>query len=232
MGLRFDPRTKVICILLTVICTIFMKSLTQEVYLVILICSFGALNGRIEKSIVLCSLFVVAYFAWNIMIIKSVGTYQPTVLAWLCLVFKLFPCCVISGIAIKTTKTNEFLTAMNQSHIPKQLVIPLAVLLRYSPTVREDWGYIKDAMKFRGVSPTIANFIMHPITTVECLYVPLLITASKTADELCIASVTRGIENPYQRTSIREVKFRVYDYMTIVAFIIITIIIIISGVNL
>lgn len=32
--------------------------------------------------------------------------------------------------------------------------------------------------------------------TIECIYVPLMMAASKAADELSIASITRGIENP------------------------------------
>ena len=94
------------------------------------------------------------------------------------------------------SRFNDFLTAMSQSHVPKQVIIPMAVLLRYMPTLKEDWGYIKDAMILRGVTPSLTGFIKSPVTTVECLYVPLLITASKTADDPSIAAVTRGIENP------------------------------------
>ena len=46
----------------------------------------------------------------------------------------------------------------------------------------------------RDVSPSFRGFLSHPGMTVECIYVPLMMTASKAADELSIASVTRGIE--------------------------------------
>ena len=39
--------------------------------------------------------------------------------------------------------------------------------------------------------------------TVNCSYVPLLTAASRAADELSIAAVTRGIENPKERTCTR-----------------------------
>ena len=69
-------------------------------------------------------------------------------------------------------------------------------MLRYIPTIQEDWHFVKDAMRMRDVSPSLGGFLSHPGMTVECIYVPLMMMASKAADELSIASVTRGIENP------------------------------------
>ena len=59
--------------------------------------------------------------------------------------------------------------------------------------------------------------------TVECIYVPLMMTASKAADELSIASVTRGIENPQPRTCLVQIKCRAADWviMTLLLFFLI-----------
>ena len=97
-------------------------------------------------------------------------------------------------------------------HAPKKLVIPMAVMLRYIPTIQEDWRYIKDAMRMRDVSPSLASFLAHPGMTVECIYVPLLMAASKAADDLSVASVTRGIENPNPRTGLVQIKCGAADW--------------------
>lgn len=55
--------------------------------------------------------------------------------------------------------------------------------------------------------------------TIECIYVPLMMSASKTADELTVASVTRGIENPSPRTSIVQIGFGVWDAVITVCFL-------------
>ena len=115
---------------------------------------------------------------------------------------------MLSGIVISTTKVSEFLSAMNRVHAPKKLVIPLAVMLRYIPTIQEDWRFIKDAMRLRDVSPSLKGLLTHPGMTVECIYVPLMMAASKAADELSIASVTRDIENPKPRTCLVEIQMR------------------------
>ena len=93
----------------------------------------------------------------------------------------------------------------------------------YIPTIQEDWRYIKDAMRMRDVSPSLGGFLSHPGMTVECIYVPLMMTASKAADELSIASVTRGIENPNPRTCLVQIKCGIADWMIMavaVAFLI------------
>ncbi len=53
--------------------------------------------------------------------------------------------------------------------------------------------------------------------TVECLYVPLMMGASNVADELSMASVARGIENPAPRTCFTHIEFRVADGVLVAA---------------
>ena len=138
--------------------------------------------------------------------------------AFLCLVHKVYACGMMAGLVISTTKVGEFLSAMARLHCPKKLTIPIAVMLRYLPAIREDWHYIKDAMRLRDVSPTLISFLKAPAMTVNCIYVPMLTAASKTADELSIASVTRGIENPKPRTCLVEIRMRVADWAVMVLF--------------
>ena len=57
------------------------------------------------------------------------------------------------------------------------------------------------------------------LMTIECIYVPLMMAASKTADELTVASVTRGIENPTQRTSYVRIGFGIADLIVVLAFL-------------
>lgn len=125
---------------------------------------------------------------------------------------KVYACGTLAGIVLTTTKVNEFLSAMNRVRAPKKLVIPMAVMLRYIPTIQEDWRYITDAMRMRDVSPSLAGFLTHPGMTVECIYVPLLMAASKAADDLSVASVTRGIENPNPRTCLVQIKCGAADW--------------------
>ena len=150
---------------------------------------------------------------------EMTGTLRTMFVAFLGLLHKVYACGMLAGVVLTTTKVSEFLSAMNRLHAPKKLVIPLAVMLRYLPTVGEDWRYIKDAMRMRDVFPSVRGFLTAPGMTVECIYVPFMMAASKAADELSIAAVTRGIENPKPRTCLVQIRLGITDAAAVLLFL-------------
>lgn len=218
-GLWLDPRTKILLILLCVLTAMFAPSLQYEFCFVAVIGLLGAICGRWKYALkgILFYALVYLFTVWAAG--SMTGALRTMFVAFLGLFHKVYPCGMLSGIVLSTTKVNEFLSAMYRIHVPKKLVIPLAVMLRYIPAIREDWHYIKDAMKMRDVSPSLKGLITNPGMTVDCIYVPLMMAASKAADELSIASVTRGIENPKPRTCLVQIRFRVTDWLIITLFV-------------
>lgn len=55
------------------------------------------------------------------------------------------------------------------------LIIPLAVVYRYIPTLKGEAGYVQDSLKMRGFNPSLAGLVLHPVATVETFMIPLLI---------------------------------------------------------
>lgn len=217
--IHFDPRTKVILMILSMFAAATAPSLLYECVLILMIAVFGVLCGKIRYSLMGAAVFGCLYYVTVFYLQTGSGTIHTMFTAWLSLVFKVYPCGMLAGITVSTTRVNEFLSAMNKAHISKKIVIPLAVMLRYIPTIREDWHYIKDAMRLRDVSPSIKGFFIHPGLTAECLYAPLLLAASKAADDLAIASVTRGIENPKPRTCLIRIQLRIQDILMVLCFL-------------
>lgn len=218
--LNFDPRTKIILLALCVLSATIIPSLQYECILIFFIAVFGFVSGKIRYSIIGTALFIALYCFTVFYLQGGTGMAHTMFIAWLSLFYKVYPCGLMAGIVMSTTKVNEFLSAMNKVHVSKKVVIPFAVMLRYVPTIREDWHYIKDAMCLRDVSPSFKGFITNPGMTIECFYVPLLMAASKAADELSIAAVTRGIENPGSRTCLVQIRFRIKDILIIGCFLI------------
>ena len=105
---------------------------------------------------------------------------------------------MLSGIVISTTKVSEFFVCYEPCPCAEKAGDPAGGHAPYIPTIQEDWRFIKDAMRLRDVSPSLKGLLTHPGMTVECIYVPLMMAASKAADELSIASITRGsrTQNP------------------------------------
>ena len=215
---HFDPRTKLALLLCCVLCAMCAPNLTYQFALVVLIGLFAVVSGKVRYAVrgVLAYGLVCLFTGWCMGVLT--GTWRTMFVAFLGLLHKVYACGMLAGVVIATTKVGEFLSAMSRLHCPKKLTIPLAVMLRYLPTIREDWRFIKDAMALRDVSPTLWGFLKAPAMTVNCIYVPLLTAASKAADELSIASVTRGIEAPHPRTCLVELHMGAADWLVMLVF--------------
>ena len=50
----------------------------------------------------------------------------------------------------------------------------------------------------------------------ECKIVPLIMSATKTADELSAAAITRGIENPVKKTCVIDLRLHYYDWLAMI----------------
>ena len=219
MKLHLDPRTKLFLILLCVLSAMFAPNLYFQFALVTLIALLAAFSGKWQYALrgIIAYALICVFTVWCMGVLTD--TWRTMFVAFLGLVHKVYACGMLAGLVISTTKVGEFLSAMARLHVPKKLTIPIAVMLRYLPTIREDWHYIKDAMRLRDVSPTFWGFLKAPTMTVNCIYVPLLTAASKAADELSIASVTRGIENPKPRTCLVEIQMRAADFLAMALFL-------------
>jgi len=216
--MRFDPRTKLFVLFACVLCTMFAPSFRYELILVCLIAGIALLSGQLRTAIFGILFYGIIYVITLYTVLQMTGTWQAIFAAFFGLVHKVYPCVFMASIMIKTTKTGEFMAALYEINMPPYFVIPFAVMMRYIPVVKEDWNYIKDAMRMRGISPSFKNLCTRPLVVVECIYVPLMMAASNTADELSIAAVTRGIESPKARTSLIEIKFTWKDVSVIALF--------------
>ena len=106
---------------------------------------------------------------------------------------KLIPCFMLGSLLISTTRVSEFLAAVGRLHLPKGFTISLSITLRYFPTMGEEWAAVKDAMALRGIPVTAGGFLRHPMRTMEYVYVPMLVSASKFSDEITQAAITKEL---------------------------------------
>ena len=87
-------------------------------------------------------------------------------------------------------------------------IVAISVTLRYFPAIREEVGYIRDAMKLRNI---------RGLARLECTVMPLMVSATETAEELSAAAVTRGIENPARKTSAVSLRMPAADCIGMLA---------------
>ena len=226
LDLHFNPCTKIVLLFLCIVISSLLPSIEYELIFVSIIALFSIINKKIKFAFGGLLIYLLVFIVSVLTVKYGSNTVRSLVMPFLGLVHKVYPVCMLSTLILSTTKVGEFLSAMSYARISKKITIPLAVMLRYIPTVREDWMYIKDSMCLRGISPSFFGFIKNPALTIECIYSPMIIMASKTADELTIASITRGIESPKKRTSIIEIRFDIQDIIALIVGIVITVFII------
>jgi energy-coupling factor transport system permease protein len=116
-------------------------------------------------------------------------------------------------LAVSTIKVSELMAALEAWRAPRQLVIPLAVLMRFAPTARANLAEVGSAMTARGL--TLAR--IGPVGWLESRLVPLIISTVKSGEELSQAALTRGLGRPGRATRIARVGFGWLDAVAALA---------------
>ncbi len=217
--IKIDPRSKVILMFITVLFSILIPTGFFTCMWIGLVAFLGVMLGRVKKTVRAATIFA-ALWLFAIFVLPVLhGTVHTSLLVWLGLVFKCYPCCMLAGVIIETTQISEFMAAMSKWNIPRAVVMPLAIMFRYFPTLKEDWEHIRDAMALRGISLSPVCFVKNPEVVIDALYLPVLVTASKTADELSASAIARGIENPSRRTSRLDIRIKKADVIILMLFL-------------
>lgn len=202
--LQFDPRTELLLLVIANIVAFTQRSVFVEMIWVVLLlllitaCGCGKSAGRLAIAFGICLALQHYVFPNGPKIIASSFTILVSYAR------KIFPCLIIGTLILQKTSVREFMVALRKWHIPQGLIIPLSVTIRYFPALKEEVGYIRDAMKLRNI---------HGMQKIEALIVPIMISATSTAEELSAAAITRGIENPAPKTSMLEMKFAWQDFL-------------------
>jgi len=123
------------------------------------------------------------------------------------------------ALLIKTTRISKLIAALSAMRLPVFVIIPIAVLLRFIPTVREEWSGIRKAMAFRGISLEPGAILRAPGKTVEYMLIPLLFSCISVMEELAAASLARGLDAERKRTSYEAVKMTLPDYIVMLLFV-------------
>ncbi|WP_051986382.1 energy-coupling factor transporter transmembrane component T family protein [Clostridium amazonitimonense] len=136
-------------------------------------------------------------------------TMMFTTLIFLCL--RLFPVYMACIILIQKAYMDELLFALEKMHIPKVLILPLAVVYRYVPTIKDEIVQVRENLKMRGLNTSFIGILTHPISAVENFMIPLLIRSGKISEELSAASLCKGLDTEHKRTSCTDVRLQTGD---------------------
>ena len=219
MKLKLDPRTKLLMIFV-VSAVVMMSAVSPFLWVVRIIITMIPIMLLIsEKHYAAAFRFLILYVAALLISFKflsenSKGFLSAFLVGYCSIIVQFMPAMITAWYVVKTTKIGEFVSAMQKMHVPDGITISLAVVMRFFPTIKEEYSAIRDAMKMRGIMLGGGN----AASMVEYRMIPLLFSCVNIGDELSAAALTRGLGGKVKRTSAQVLKIGAADYIFILLF--------------
>mgnify|MGYP002565478514 CR=1 FL=1 len=201
-ALDLDPRTFMAVLVAVSVLAFIEKGLVVELVLVCAVAILQALCGHIRMAFGFMAGYAVLVAILHLAL-PAIGGIAATMFT-ISLTFarKIYLCLMVGTLLISEASVHRIATALAKLKIPQSVLIPLTVTLRY----KEEASHIRDAMALRDI----------PVgSRVECFVVPLVMSATSTADELARAATCRGIENPSPSTDTERLSMRWFDWAVI-----------------
>lgn len=215
---HLDPRTKILLMAVVSTAEFLYSHLAFMIAVALIPFVLLLINKQYKLGWGFLFLFILALAAKETQSLLHLNIVLNMIVVLLVgLVLRLFPAFAMGYYIVYSTKASEFISAMCRMHISRNIIIPISVLFRFLPTMREESAAIKDAMRMREIQLGTQKFWKNPAALVEYRFIPLMISVVKIGDELSAAALTRGLDNPAVRTNITKIGFTRYDLVTLAA---------------
>ena len=220
-GSFLDCRTKILLIM-TISGLLIQCGLTpgmliwNGVLLTVPILSYLS-SGKWKKAVGYSCLYLSNLLLLAFLLPELKGTWAIVLSAVAALFLKIMPGMTFGFHTIGTIEASDLIAALSKMHIPSCLVWTISLVFRFFPTVKEEFMATTEGIRMRG--HTVGYCILHPISTLVDVFVPLIVSVVNIGDELLMATLTKGFRTDGNRTSITNPKMHVQDYVAILLMI-------------
>ncbi len=210
--MRLDPRTKLLLILLAnVLLFLRVNNRLQIPFVLLLLLAFW-LAGQRRRCLIWSAVYALLW-GIDLLLLPVAQGFLLSTLTFFAISLRLFFPSILAGLlALKTTTISAFVAALRRLKIPESLVIPCMVILRFFPTIWEDYRQIQSALSFRGFSASKQASCFRPVRKLEYVLVPLLMNSQKVSEDLAMAALTKGLALPGKHSSLTELRLVIWDY--------------------
>lgn len=212
MNLRLDPRTKLYLLLLSNLTLFFHVSLSAEILLVAMLLSLFFLSGKTRSGIRLLIIYGIMVSFDFLVIPYASGVFVNFISMFTVGIRMMLPCVISGTYLFSTTPVGEMVCGFRKLKIPESIIVPSVTVIRFFPTVAEDYRQIRSAMAFRGIASGKFALLCHPAQSLEYILVPLLMNSNNVAQDLSVAAMTKGISLPGTHTSMTEIQMKPLDW--------------------
>lgn len=218
-----DPRTKLLMLILIATLTMSGDITGTKVYfrliLGLLPAALLAMDNEWRKSLIYAGIFSVGWMIESFLVLQFTEALSMVLLIISGLITRFVPSLVMGYFFIKTTQVDHLIAALHKWHVPSVMTIPIAVIFRFIPTIREESDSINNAMRIRDINGKMA--LKQPIKYIEYRLVPLMSSIVRIGDDLSAAALTRGLGGKERRTSIYDIGFHGIDFTILIVTMIV-----------
>ncbi|ALV22827.1 energy-coupling factor transporter transmembrane component T [Carnobacterium antarcticum] len=209
--MQLDPRTKMVILLW---CNYILLSQVQgmlEVITVFLLALLFILADKGKTGVTYLLIFL-GMILVDKYVIDQVSDGVSMVLIFFAVSLRLMLPCIMAGTYLmQTTTVGELTLGLRKLRTPESILIPVIVMVRFLPAIKQDYQHIRDAMKFRGIFLSKGDMVKQPVRFFEYIIIPMMMSAGNTAQDLTIASLAKGISRKNKHTSIERIGFNIQD---------------------
>ncbi len=211
--MKLDSRTKLFMVFVVSL-IVMMSATTPLLWAVRLsITLIPIILMILEKKYSSALKFLLAYASALVLMFyflseQSEGLIASLLIGYCGIVVQFMPAIITAWYVVRTTKIGEFMSCMQKMHVPDGIAVSLAVVMRFFPTIKEEYSSINDAMRMRGVMLGGGNVLR----MFEFRMIPLLFSCVNIGEELSAAAITRGLGGEVKRSSVIELKLGIADF--------------------
>lgn len=204
--IKLDPRTKLLlclCISITLIAGSSAGILRYLNYIPALVpILFLIALKKYRNALLYLAVYVVLEVVTSSLVPYLPDTINILFTGVIAFSTKLIPGAMMGWFMFSTTTVNEFIAAMDKMHVTKKISVPISVMFRFLPTIREEYTAVQKAMRLREVGS-----FRNPMKMLEYRMVPFLMSVVSIGNDLAASALTRGLYSPYKRTNMCQIGF-------------------------
>lgn len=213
--LYLDPRTKIVlCLAVSFIMldsTISPVVNALQIALAMLPLVFLLMLHKCKMAVYYLCAYVFASLVPQLLVPLLPTVINLLFTGMIALMTQILPGMMMAYFLIVSTSVSEFVTAMDRMHVPKSISVPMSVLFRFFPTIVEEYGHVRDAMRMREVGN-----LRQPMAMLEYRMVPFMTSIVSIGNDLAASALTRGLSAPVRRTNVCPIGFTWRDGLALV----------------
>lgn len=204
--MKFNPLVLILFNVLVPTSVMFASPVKVNIVAIILVILLLIASGNIKNLILY---IIISAVAWMSVYFISEIRFLAWIMMFITIIVSFLPCLMVARILVSNYTSAEILSALEIVNLPKSLIIATTITLRYIPTFKREFSYIKESMRLRGIAFTWH----HPIRSFQYFIVPQLFRCIALAEEITSAGMVKGIDNPHKRTSYWSQGFFIKDWI-------------------